>query len=1237
MSAIARLALLARLSRVSTAKRYTACPLYTTTVTIARNSRWSYVTSARTTIPIDNVQSKQASAKESAQILLDALQHNPPATPKELSDRIAEARVTSCRQYLLAVINSARQEDSDSGFQTHLINKETCENLLDVIGRASANVSTARISSNIPVELLNLAMARNWEIDSQILQLAAIYLSLYSYYSYERAARLVSRVSAFVNNANSTAATKTNSYWSYPLSSQDISELTPKDLQRQAGKVLSADQKRAFNELLADDPIDTAIEIVRLLVETRQFQINHHLRAFLMKALRVHEDGSGRRIKEAEWLLAATGQNEKQFSRKGDICALMMSMNYQLGDEAAAIDLYTTFNLAWNKRLEQLVQTQVTPDQTAKRAELWRLQHQSQVENPQVLYMDELLKIRNQAAPPYYRFALELARQNKIEEALAFLEEAKSKQLVVFGAEQYGSIILALLVRNRVDQAYALYTSMTHSENADSPKTIAANRVFFGVQPSSYTATSLIYALSKTNDWDWIWRIVDGGTYNFGPHINCAKLLLEKAIDSGEVYQVARSSELIAHATSRVRGREWLINNEWIKRILTKTLESNKPAALLGFVTKSLFVDPAASNVDDAVEWNSQIFRIALNCTHQHRQALDPSVVSEVMCKLYDSIPKYRLLQSQQVCKMLQAIAKDVVRDYTPQNPDTLADSLSRQHVQLNKQFFECSIAAFNQCSSSSSDEEDIVVSLKRLAAACNITIVDTSSNSNTIDKVDGQTSRPLSPPPVSIRNISFGTPLPEKMEWYKRHQEAGMVPPLRQMSWFVSELMKKEPQSVWEPIVSNDVPGILLELSADRASEVSLRQRYATTILSSAVFKYTTLGYVEEAMVYYRRIVNEGSYPISQSTAAMLSTLSSTDQPLPVLPQVLHDDPAKKVFGLDPIQPPQGSSKTDQFLAPRSYSERRSYIADIGMSMLYESLRHKLWPTAHFYSVLLAVLGQAGRMKELRFVFETVMPNTMRSMPAKYRLDPAFMPSPVIWSMAIREAARAGDTALAELWFKEYRMSAMPIFREESSAYSRFVHRKQPKYARLLILSRPYYIIPPIKLPSSKNGTAPEPWYNLEQVEKQLEMDRLRALDKLPLAYLDATKMLVIYTRVKEHRDMESAEVLAGEIRALYEDKELPKHCRPRGNADLAYCWKVMVIGYINFLQDWVAHQLSRASSSSEVAELGKAKERLIYWYRQWRMATMAAEKEQKYPRTSNIALPQDMIDFVENTYREI
>ncbi|KAJ1648178.1 hypothetical protein LPJ64_000538 [Coemansia asiatica] len=482
-----------------------------------------------------------------------------------------------------------------------------------------------------------------------------------------------------------------------------------------------------------------------------------------------------------------------------------------------------------------------------------------------------------------------------------------------------------------------------------------------------------------------------------------------------------------------------------------------------------------------------------------------------------------------------------------------------------------------------------------------------------------------------SIKTKDLELRLQEKVQLYIECRKSNEIPELRQLSSLVGDAMRQSKRAIWEPIVRDHIPEYLQRLeykgSINAASQGKSCEstQYVTTIGSQAIVAYAGLGDIEEAMSYFHRIVDAGGYPISQATAMLLSSLSSTNTLVPVLPRGWSGN-AERIFGMEPVYPPQPETHGDTILVPKTKRERKTMVAQIGLAMLYATFKNEIWPTAHFYNILLTVLGKAGMISELRQVFEVISPNSARKMPARLRINPAFAPSPILWAMAIREAAKAGESALSEYWFKEYRMSAMSIFREEASAYSRFAYRDQPKYARLFILGRPYYLVAQLERPLLKDGSLPVPWYDLEQVEKQLEMDRLRALDKLPLSYLDAHKMMTIYTLVDEHRDMDSAETLADEITALYRDKTVPKYSRPRGATDLASCWRMMVSGYIGLLKHY------QQQVDNDPSEAKKCKMRLVHWYKQWKKERQRSGSLVGIPGHSRMLLGDQEITLAES-----
>ncbi|KAJ1768528.1 hypothetical protein EV179_004607 [Coemansia sp. RSA 487] len=516
---------------------------------------------------------------------------------------------------------------------------------------------------------------------------------------------------------------------------------------------------------------------------------------------------------------------------------------------------------------------------------------------------------------------------------------------------------------------------------------------------------------------------------------------------------------------------------------------------------------------------------------------------------------------------------------------------------------------------------------------SCNGDATSPMSKLSKVDSVFDKATADASGGQTALR-IKYDTPLQEKISWYKHCYKNGKIPHYSMLKMFVKDAMKSGIRDHWEPVVRDHMPKYLESLNNSHSDNVpALRQKYADSIWSQAISQYAALGEIEEAADFFRRIVSLGGYPVSHAAASLLTSLMTSNLPLPVLPKDWHGE-ARRVFKMDPAYPPQGTSSADLFIVPSSLAERNRIVAATGLSMLYSMLRREIWPTTYFYCVLFSVLGHSSMDATLKHIFSNVMPLAMRTMPAELRINPAFMPSPVVWTMAIKAAMNCGCRSLAEFWFREYRMSAMPIFRDDASAFSRFAYRGQRHYTRLFVLSCPYYLIFSRKRQWHESNGISKFVYDLEEVEGQLELDRLRALDKLPIGFMESTTMLTIYTLVEEHRNMESAEILAEEILALHMDKCLPKRSRPRGNGDLAFCWRMMVVGYTSELRQLEAR---RSLDDNEAHIIKKSEARLSFWFGQWRNAFKKSKVDSNGYKSSELVLNDEELRMAEHISRRV
>ncbi|KAJ2844549.1 hypothetical protein IWW36_005143 [Coemansia brasiliensis] len=205
--------------------------------------------------------------------------------------------------------------------------------------------------------------------------------------------------------------------------------------------------------------------------------------------------------------------------------------------------------------------------------------------------------------------------------------------------------------------------------------------------------------------------------------------------------------------------------------------------------------------------------------------------------------------------------------------------------------------------------------------------------------------------------------------------------------------------------------------------------------------------------------------------------------------------------------------------------------------------------------------------------------------------------------------------------------MSVMPVLRRSSSRYMRVNLKRYPRRSLLAELALPYYCHVVC------HDEYELDWkYELEKVEAQIEKDRLRALDKLPLPFKGARRMLYIATRVDEHRDMAAAEELIEEMQAQFKDNNAPMYARPmRGYVDMAHAYKLMVIGYIKELARVLGELNAGLAKPSEHKYLQK---RLVHWYNEWKAAIKETSVDESDPEYKWVMLSRKDQSFATDTH---
>ncbi|KAJ1958960.1 hypothetical protein GGI12_004591, partial [Dipsacomyces acuminosporus] len=905
----------------------------------------------------------------------------------------------------------------------------------------------------------------------------------------------------------------------------------------------------------------------------------------------------------------------------GIIHALMMSMYYRLGKTSKADALFDKFRASWGDRWGSIRSIGVMPDATSASAERWRLINEEGVEDVRLLHVEELRSIRRNAAMPYYCRALHLIVNKQVAEAAALISDAKYRDFVAFSPEQFSKLTESVIVGGNTDLGFELYSEIQRGVNVNGGSGISASDVIFDEIPGHRVHSRLLYALGSIDDWDRIWLVHSEGKDGREkvPHSSVYTYLIYQALKTNNAYQAIKCATELQRLAALHTAAVERISDEWIREAMVLAKDLTRSGSLSGgerhpfvaFVDGLLFKEIRSRNMAYP-EWNSRVLRIAFEVLHQRPSPL----AAGIQAGIFAVVKQEDHLRFLPVCYSMRSICVSIL-DATPkglqQTPQKIEDTAGGWSAYLDHDFIQGSVkelllvngslmsaeSAFWQCAvdvlvrsvKASNLEETaryLLLTLKlaylinaeisphslkaanKILLGAKCPIVDT----NTCDLLplasqlkSGSAYVQLPEPAKGLQSketggqmelsswritkrgaaiakaLKYDTPWREKLQWYKQCRRRREIPNLRVFKWLVVDLINHGKRTDWEPIFRDHMPEYIEALTDARCADKLVHVKYAAAIWTQAVIAYTLRGELEEATLYYRRIINEGAYPLTTASGCLLSALRKDDAPLP----------------------------------------------------------HALWPSTYFYCVLLSVLGEAGMLKEIRHIFEDVVPTTTRGMPAHLRINPSFIPTPFLWTTAIKWAYKCGSADLAQYWFKEYRMSAMPLFREESSAFSRDYKRRFPPSSRLFSLATPYY--PFVRAPKpglggdNRASSVCDAKYDLKYAEMQLEMDRLRALDKLPMPSTGALLMLSIYTEVDEHRDMDAAELLAEEIIVFSQSKS---HHPPEKISSFSIClsWKLMIQGYVEDIRQ------QQSLATPDIATINKAKVRIAHWYGLWKQA---------------------------------
>ncbi|KAJ2480151.1 hypothetical protein IWW56_002635 [Coemansia sp. RSA 2131] len=448
--------------------------------------------------------------------------------------------------------------------------------------------------------------------------------------------------------------------------------------------------------------------------------------------------------------------------------------------------------------------------------------------------------------------------------------------------------------------------------------------------------------------------------------------------------------------------------------------------------------------------------------------------------------------------------------------------------------------------------------------------------------------------------------PYPELKKWYIDAIAQFEIPTITNLVQLLNKAQKHGDHEFLDTVIRKDFSKLLGGLKSTGLDKTDrLFRYYKSSVWSCAISSHVSRKEVDKAMEYFSRIINAGTFPAPTECVALLKSLEAKDIPFPVLPMKLNKT-ASAIRGMKPAYPPRSESSGRKSIKVESPAHRTKLRAQMGLSMLYSLLQHKQWPTDYFYGYLLVLLARAQMISELKHIFKVVIPATKRNVPADIKSPQLFETSPHTWAMAIQAMSSSGKFDLAKQWFDKYRAEVVPKLCKESSSFAK-QWSKLSEPSRLAMLAEPYYAAAQIVHRRTGDKTS-APWYNLQQVERLLELDQLREQDKLPRPFRGVIQMLQVFTGVDEHFSMDQAESLIKATDMTFSETQKLRFIQPGSYHELAMCYKMMVDGYLTmFLKQ--KEQLGEAYKTDSGAM--ETKERIKLWFEKLQPVRAKALKE--------------------------
>ncbi|KAJ2420185.1 hypothetical protein GGF47_004405, partial [Coemansia sp. RSA 2524] len=380
-----------------------------------------------------------------------------------------------------------------------------------------------------------MAKQREWDLDSDVLQAAAVYLARSSY-------------NDLCNN------------------SSQIVDITNLELLLNVDH-LSASEMSANHD---DGLVDMLMDVVRTVFERDAKIVDPLYYSTLIGAICAWDYAA-----QAEQILEMAWKAKPDYI--GISVASMMSMYYRQQNSAKANALFSRFSEFWAQRRNSIgVLSDVPRLGGQESTELPHGRDSSALDSStQPTTANRLHAVHISAGGPFCQRALELIREKQVEEAAAFIDNAKNACRVGFSKAHLDLLVKALLEQQCLDQVYTMCMNALRNGRGGGAGKLAAQESQFSEAPSTHALSCVVAELGAVGDWDRVWTLINSAwtEARTDPDIECMQRLLVLALDSKDSCQAVKLAQRLLAIISRNRLAASAITDEWIANILCTALK----------------------------------------------------------------------------------------------------------------------------------------------------------------------------------------------------------------------------------------------------------------------------------------------------------------------------------------------------------------------------------------------------------------------------------------------------------------------------------------------------------------------------------------------------------------------------------------------------------------------------------------------------------------------------------------